>query len=40
MKEYGLGPNGGIMTALNLFASKFDQVLILIFKFSFLIDLC
>ena len=26
MKQYQLGPNGGIMTALNLFATKFDQV--------------
>jgi len=27
MKQYNLGPNGGIMTALNLFATQFDQVL-------------
>lgn len=27
MKEYRLGPNGGILTALNLFTTKFDQVL-------------
>ncbi|EIW53029.1 XPA-binding protein 1 [Trametes versicolor FP-101664 SS1] len=27
MKEYNLGPNGGILTALNLFTTKFDQVL-------------
>ena len=27
MQEYKLGPNGGIMTSLNLFATKFDQVL-------------
>lgn len=27
MKQYSLGPNGGIMTALNLFTTKFDQVL-------------
>lgn len=26
MKTYGLGPNGGILTSLNLFATKFDQV--------------
>ena len=26
MKQYNLGPNGGIMTALNLFATRFDQV--------------
>lgn len=27
MKQYSLGPNGGIMTSLNLFATRFDQVL-------------
>ncbi|PKI85346.1 hypothetical protein MVES1_000132 [Malassezia vespertilionis] len=27
MEEYHLGPNGGILTALNLFTTKFDQVL-------------
>lgn len=32
MKQYNLGPNGGIMTALNLFATKFDQVLSLVHK--------
>ena len=26
MKQYGLGPNGAILTSLNLFATKFDQV--------------
>ena len=26
MKQYGLGPNGAIMTSLNLFSTKFDQV--------------
>lgn len=26
MTEYGLGPNGAIMTSLNLFATRFDQV--------------
>jgi GTPase SAR1 family protein len=30
MKQYNLGPNGGIVTSLNLFATKFDQVLNLI----------
>ncbi|CAB1331092.1 unnamed protein product [Coregonus sp. 'balchen'] len=25
MKQYGLGPNGGIVTSLNLFATRFDQ---------------
>ena len=29
MKEYGLGPNGGILTSLNLFSTKFDEVPIL-----------
>ncbi|KND02803.1 GTPase NPA3 [Spizellomyces punctatus DAOM BR117] len=32
MKQYNLGPNGGILTALNLFTTKFDQVLNLIDK--------
>eukprot|EP00775_Hariotina_reticulata_P004694 gene4694-4946_t len=26
MKQYGLGPNGGILTSCNLFATRFDQV--------------
>lgn len=30
--RYNLGPNGGILTALNLFTTKFDQVLGLIEK--------
>jgi GTPase SAR1 family protein len=34
MKQYGLGPNGGILTSLNLFATKFDQVLDLCTKRS------
>jgi hypothetical protein len=29
MEQYNLGPNGGIMTSLNLFATRFDQVLAL-----------
>eukprot|EP01057_Protomagalhaensia_wolfi_P005693 Protomagalhaensia_wolfi_Nauph_80__5692@NODE_671_length_2145_cov_43_323837_g498_i0_p2_GENE_NODE_671_length_2145_cov_43_323837_g498_i0NODE_671_length_2145_cov_43_323837_g498_i0_p2_ORF_typecomplete_len299_score48_81ATP_bind_1/PF03029_17/1_1e73AAA_31/PF13614_6/2e07VirC1/PF07015_11/5e08SRPRB/PF09439_10/9_6e06SRP54/PF00448_22/1_8e05MipZ/PF09140_11/1_8e05AAA_16/PF13191_6/4_7e05NTPase_1/PF03266_15/3_6e05GTP_EFTU/PF00009_27/7_3e05RsgA_GTPase/PF03193_16/0_46RsgA_GTPase/PF03193_16/3_7e02RsgA_GTPase/PF03193 len=32
MKQYGLGPNGAIMTCLNLYATRFDQVLQLIEK--------
>lgn len=32
MKQYGLGPNGGIVTALNLFSTKFGQVVDLIEK--------
>jgi len=27
MKTYSLGPNGGILTSLNLFATRFDQVM-------------
>ena len=27
MKQYGLGPNGAIITSLNLFATKFGDVL-------------
>lgn len=26
MKQYNLGPNGGILTSLNLFTTKFDEV--------------
>lgn len=32
MKQYNLGPNGGILTSLNLFATKVDQVLALLEK--------
>ncbi|KAH9318575.1 hypothetical protein KI387_020344 [Taxus chinensis] len=32
MKEFGLGPNGGILTSLNLFATKFDEVIGLVEK--------
>lgn len=32
MKQYNLGPNGGILTSLNLFATKVDQVLNLVEK--------
>ena len=32
MKQYGLGPNGGIVTSLNLFATRFDQVVELVKK--------
>lgn len=27
MKQYNLGPNGAIVTSLNLFATRFDQVM-------------
>ena len=30
MKSYSLGPNGAILTSLNLFAAQFDQVVKLI----------
>jgi len=30
MKSYELGPNGAILTSLNLFAAQFDQVVHLI----------
>ena len=26
MRQFNLGPNGGILTSLNLFATKFDEV--------------
>ena len=32
MKEYNLGPNGAILTACNLFATRFDQVMGLLEK--------
>ncbi|KXN69314.1 hypothetical protein CONCODRAFT_50801 [Conidiobolus coronatus NRRL 28638] len=32
MKEYGLGPNGAILTSLNLFTTKFEQVLDIVQK--------
>lgn len=32
MKQYKLGPNGGIVTALNLFSTKFGNVVDLIEK--------
>ncbi|ORZ05746.1 GPN-loop GTPase, partial [Lobosporangium transversale] len=38
MKQYNLGPNGGILTALNLFTTKFDQVLGFIDKRSSSLD--
>ena len=27
MKQYSMGPNGGIMTSLNMFATRFGQVI-------------
>ncbi|KAF8646014.1 hypothetical protein AX16_007439 [Volvariella volvacea WC 439] len=38
MKQYNLGPNGGILTALNLFTTKFDQVLDLVEKRAETVD--
>lgn len=40
MKQYGLGPNGAIVTSLNLFATKFDQVISLVAKASEKHKLC
>lgn len=34
MKQYNLGPNGGILTSLNLFATKVDQIVSLMEKRS------
>lgn len=34
MKQYGLGPNGSIITSLNLFATKFDEVIKILDKRS------
>jgi GPN-loop GTPase len=34
MKQYSLGPNGAIVTSLNLFSTKFDQIVQLIEKRS------
>lgn len=34
MKQYNLGPNGGILTSLNLFATKVDQIVGLLEKRS------
>jgi len=38
MRQYNLGPNGGILTALNLFTTKFDQVLSLVEKRADTVD--
>ncbi|PGH30351.1 hypothetical protein GX50_06870 [[Emmonsia] crescens] len=32
MKQYNLGPNGGILTSLNLFATKVDQIMSILEK--------
>jgi GTPase SAR1 family protein len=32
MRQHNLGPNGAIMTSLNLFATRFDQVITLLDK--------
>ncbi len=39
MKQYNLGPNGAIVTSLNLFATKFDQVWSIVFIDSDLLQL-
>lgn len=38
MKQYGLGPNGSILTSLNLFATRFDQVVGILEKRSSELD--
>ncbi|ETO08765.1 AAA ATPase domain-containing protein [Reticulomyxa filosa] len=38
MKEFQLGPNGAILTSLNLFSTKFDQVLNILEKRSDSLD--
>ncbi|TQS37304.1 hypothetical protein Golomagni_02224 [Golovinomyces magnicellulatus] len=35
MRSYNLGPNGGILTSLNLFATKIDQIITLLEKRTF-----
>ncbi|CAJ0585689.1 unnamed protein product, partial [Mesorhabditis spiculigera] len=40
MKEYGLGPNGAIMTSLNLMCTRFDKVLDLIKQRSSTYSMC
>lgn len=35
MREYNLGPNGGILTSLNIFATKIDQVMNILEKRTF-----
>ena len=38
--RYSLGPNGGIVTSLNLFATRFDQVSLDVSIITFMICLC
>ncbi|CAL9782093.1 unnamed protein product [Musa acuminata subsp. burmannicoides] len=38
MKEYNLGPNGGILTSLNLFATKTDEVILAIERWADQLD--
>ncbi|XGW17600.1 hypothetical protein V3C99_002304 [Haemonchus contortus] len=40
MKDYGLGPNGAIITSLNLMCTKFDQVLTMIRQRAHQYSLC
>uniref|UniRef100_A0A914C3P0 GPN-loop GTPase n=1 Tax=Acrobeloides nanus TaxID=290746 RepID=A0A914C3P0_9BILA len=40
MREYGLGPNGAIMTCLNLLCTRFDQVLDILKKREATIPYC
>lgn len=34
MEQFNLGPNGGILTSLNLFATKFDEVKLVTINFG------
>ncbi|UVC49572.1 XPA binding protein 1 [Theileria orientalis] len=38
MKKYNLGPNGAIMTSLNIFVTRFDKILELLDKRSEMVD--
>lgn len=40
MKQFNLGPNGGILTSLNLFATKYDEVKLENLKFWFIVMVC
>eukprot|EP01134_Creolimax_fragrantissima_P002966 CFRG2966T1 len=40
MKQYQLGPNGGILTSLNLFATRFEKVLEIMDKRASQVDYC
>jgi GTPase SAR1 family protein len=39
MKQFNLGPNGGILTSLNLFATKFDEVKLAYYSLKLLFNI-